>query len=254
VETTVTLPDLLRLLDERSRAFRAAIAAAPGLDAEVPSCPGWTLFDLARHLGEGQRRWAATVAAGPATARTTAVDAPAAPREREALTGWLAESTGQLLSAVREAGPERGCWTWWGGSQSPQTSGAVARHQLQEVAVHTYDAQLTLGDPQPLPREVALDGVEEFLSTCCTGPYSWPHQPGAVDYQATEGASWRLWLTADGVRAARLDTPGPAADATVQGTAGDLVLVLYARLPVSSQKVDGDGRIFEQLLAWDPEA
>lgn len=78
----------------------------------------------------------------------------------------MAASTQHLLDALREAGPYRGCWTWWDASQSPQTSGAVARHQLQEVAVHTYDAQVTVGAPQPLPDEVALDGVDDVLSTC----------------------------------------------------------------------------------------
>lgn len=249
---TLEFPDLLRLIDERSMAFRAAIAAAPSLDAQVPSCPEWTLFDLAKHLGGVHRSWAATVAAGPAPAKSPAVDAPPAPREREALTAWLADSTEQLLSALRESGPDRGCWTWWGGSQSPQTAGAVARHQVQEAAVHTYDAQLTGGAPEPLSVEVALDGVDEFLSTCCAGPYSWPYEPCAVDYEATEGRSWRLTLTADGVRV----TPGsaPDADASLRGTAGELVLALYARVPINSLKVDGDGRIFDRLLAWDPEA
>jgi hypothetical protein len=60
----------------------------------------------------------------------------------------LAASTQQLLDTLREAGSDRGCWTWWGTSQSPQNCGAVARHQLQEIAVHTYDAQLALGAPQ----------------------------------------------------------------------------------------------------------
>ena len=194
-------PDLLRLIDERSAAFRAAVASAPGLATRVPTCPEWTLLDLARHLGEGQRRWAATVTAGPADAPpdgTASAEAPAAPRKRESLLPWWTESTEQLLGALRESGPDRGCWTWWGGSQSPQTCGAVAWHQLQEVAVHTYDAQITLGAPQPLPDEAALDGVDEFLSTCCAGPYAWPHEPRAVDYHATEGRSWRLSLSADG--------------------------------------------------------
>jgi hypothetical protein len=157
---------------------------------------------------------AATVAAGPAdapVAGTASDGAPAAPREREALPSWSADSTEQLLSALRESGPDRGCWTWWGGSQSPQTCGAVARHQLQEVAVHPYHAQVTLGAPQPLPDEAALDGVDAFLSTCCAGPYAWPHEPCAVDYHATEGRSWRLSLSADGVRTTRPPTPATTA-------------------------------------------
>jgi hypothetical protein len=77
-------------------------------------------------------------------------------------------------------------------SQSPQTCGAVARHQVQEMAVHTYDAQMALGAPQPLPDVVALDGVEEFQFTCCATASAWPHEPAVVDYHASEGRSWRL--------------------------------------------------------------
>jgi uncharacterized protein (TIGR03083 family) len=267
VAKTLEFPVLLRLIDERSTAFRAAVASAPSLDVQVPTCPEWTLLDLVQHLGEGRRKWAAIVAAGPADAppaKSASEGAPAAPREREALLAWLAASTQQLLDALREAGPDRGCWTWWGGSQSPQTCGAVARHQLQEIAVHTYDAQVTLGAPQPLPGEVALDGVDEFLSTCCATTGAWPHEPAVVDYHATEGRSWRLWLTADGARTARLPKPGTmsataagedpdAADASAQGTASELVLALYGRIPVDSLKLDGDRRLFDLLLAWDPD-
>lgn len=68
MEETLEFADLLRLMDERSTAFRAAVAPAPSLDVQVPTCPEWTLFDLAQHIGEGRRDWAATVAAGPAAA------------------------------------------------------------------------------------------------------------------------------------------------------------------------------------------
>jgi uncharacterized protein (TIGR03083 family) len=99
---------LLRLIDERSAAFRSAVAAAPSLDAPVPSCPEWTLFDLVQHLGTGQRWWATIVAAGPAEA-PPAKDAAEAPRELEALLAWYTGSNELLLSALREAGPEREC-------------------------------------------------------------------------------------------------------------------------------------------------
>jgi len=91
----------------------------------------------------------------------------------------------------------------------------------------------------------------------------WPHEPSAVDYHATEGRSWRLWLSADGARTSRLTTPGTisataagedpnAADASLRGTASELVLALYGRLPVGSLELDGDRRLFDLLLAWDP--
>ncbi|MEF9913265.1 maleylpyruvate isomerase family mycothiol-dependent enzyme [Streptomyces sp. NBC_01696] len=261
MEKTLGFPVLLQLIDERSAAFRAAVAAAPSLDAQVPTCPGWTLFDLVQHLGGGDRFWALIVGAGPSEAppaEATALRATvAAPRECEALLAWSAESTQQLLSALREAGPDRGCWTWWGTSQSPQKSGGVARQRVQETAVHTYDAQLVLGAPQPLPVEVALDGVEEFLFTCNATTSAWPHEPTAFDYHATEGRSWRLTVDGDGARPTRIPVPGttPAttAGASAQGTAGELVLALYGRIPVDSLKLDGDRRLFDQLIAWEPE-
>jgi uncharacterized protein (TIGR03083 family) len=258
VEDTLEFADLLRLMDERSTAFRAAVAAAPSLDVQVPTCPEWTLYDLVQHLGDGRRKWAAIVAAGPADA-PPAISAPVAPREREALLAWFAASTRELLDALREAGPDRGCWTWWGPSQSPQTTGAVARHQLQQVAVHTYDAQVAVGAPQPLPDEVALDGVDEFLTTCVANTAAWPHQPAIIDYHATEGRSWRLWFSADGARTARLPTPvageGPeVAYASARGTAHELVMFCYGRIPMDLLQLDGDRRVFDQLIAWEPEA
>ena len=267
MDEALELPALLQLIDERSAAFRAAVSAAPDLQAQVPTCPDWTLFELVQHVGQGQRRWAVIVAAGPGDAppaEAAAEAAAAAPQEREALLAWSAESTERLLAALREAGPDRGCWTWWGTSQSPQTCGAVARHQLQQVAVHTYDAQTTAGRPQALPDEVALDGVDEFLLTCCATTDAWPHEPAAVDYDATEGRSRRLSLSADGARVTRLpasattsataaQAPG-AADASLRGTAGDLVLALYGRIPVDALQLDGDRRAFDLLLAWDPDA
>ncbi|MEU8487933.1 maleylpyruvate isomerase family mycothiol-dependent enzyme [Streptomyces sp. NPDC048641] len=213
---------------------------------QVPSCPEWTLFDLVQHMGESHRFWATTVAAGPAAtppAKSASKDVLGSPREREALLAWLTASTQQLLDALREAGQDRGCWTWWGTSQ---TAGAVARHQLQEISPDTYDAQITVGTPQPLPDEVALDGVDEFLSTCSATTSPWPHTPGAVDLHATAGRSWRLSVSAGGARITRLPTPGtmpaplparPRTQPTPHSgarTACELVLALHGRTPVDS--------------------
>ena len=98
----------------------------------------------------------------------------------------------------------------------------------------------------------------------CPTTSAWPHEPAAVDYHTTEGRSWRLWLSADGARTARLPDPGTrpatvagenrdAADASAEGTASELVLTLYGRIPVDSLKLDGDRRLFDQLIAWDPD-
>jgi hypothetical protein len=45
-----------------------------------------------------------------------------------------------------------------------------------------------------------------------------------------------------------------AADASAQGTASVLELLFYGRISVDSLRLDGDRRIFDQLIAWDPDA
>ncbi|AWT46448.1 MULTISPECIES: maleylpyruvate isomerase family mycothiol-dependent enzyme [Streptomyces] len=257
MHTILEFPEVLRLIADRSAAFRAALASAPDLDVQVPTCPDWTLRELAQHLGDGRRRQAAIVTAGPGAeppAKTDPKGAPTAPRDREALDAWLAESTGLMLDALREAGPDRGCWTWWGRSQAPQTSGAVARHQLQEIAVHTYDVQLTLGAAQPLPADVAVEGVDEFLTTISATDVPWPFKPATIDLHAAEGGSWRLTLDADGVRCDDLAADAEPADLTMRGPASELVLYFYDRLPFDDLEITGDTEPMERLAEWDPTA
>ncbi|SBT45284.1 maleylpyruvate isomerase N-terminal domain-containing protein [Micromonospora auratinigra] len=255
----LTFSDHLRLIDERSTAFRAAVAAAPSLDAQVPSRPEWTLFDLVQRVGLNRRKTAAVVAAGPADGppeQSAWDDGTGAPREREALLAWWTESVAHLLGVLRAAGPDRRCWTWWDDSPSPQTSGAWARRQVPEIAVFTSDVQRIPGAPQPLSDEVALDGFDDCQFTLCATTVAWPHDPAIVDYHATEGRSWRLRLSPEGAQVVRV-TPGAGgdretADVHARGTASDLVLFFYGRIPLEALEFAGDRRVFDQLAAWDP--
>jgi hypothetical protein len=86
---------------------------------------------------------------------------------------------------------------------------------------------------------------------------AWPHEPAVIEYHATEGRSWRNWLSGDGARAARLSAPGtPAAtatDASLEGSANELVLAFYGRIPLDSLKRDDSRGVFDQFVAWEPE-
>jgi uncharacterized protein (TIGR03083 family) len=200
--------------------------------------------ELVTHLGNVQRFWAGVVAAGPA-------DGPPEFARREPagdLVEWSAESTRLLIDALRVAGPDRDCWTWWGASEAPMTSGAVARHQVQEAAVHAWDAQATAGKAEPVPAAVAVDVIDELLVVTLGSLGAWPHRPARIALSAVEGPTWLVDLTPGGAKA------GPAAGgeplATVRGAASDLVLLLYKRIPPESVDVDGDREVVGQLLAW----
>ena len=244
---TPPYPELLSLVESRSAVFLDAAAAAPDLAARVPGCPEWSLRDLIGHLGRVQRFWAATVAAGDVTAP------PAPPGEVPVsepvqLLEWYEESAARLLTALRATGRDAPSWTWWADSGAPMTAGAVARHQVQEAAVHAYDVQDTLGKPEPLPAAVAVDGVAEFLAVCLGSRGRWPHRPARVEFRAVEGPSWTVDLAGSG---ARLEPAASGAPVTrLHATASNLVLALYGRVPLTDVRIDGDREVAGQLREW----
>ncbi|WP_405741691.1 maleylpyruvate isomerase family mycothiol-dependent enzyme [Streptomyces sp. NBC_00028] len=157
------------------------------------------------------------------------------------------------MRALREAGPERECWAWWRAGVSPANAWGVARRRVHEVLVHTYDAQLTADAVQPMPADVAIDGVAEFLDTCDSTQAAWPHEPATIHYHATEGRSWLLTLDDTGAWPAPLTDGAAPASASATGTAEQLLLFVWGRLTLNDLKTEGDPRVFEQLIAWEPE-
>ena len=250
---TPSFADLLALVEDQSAALREA-ATATALDVRVPCCPDWSLRDLVDHLGGVQRFWAAAVAAGPASGPPDDDPAGAAAPGAD-LLAWSAGSTAALLTALDAAGPDRGCWTWWGGSTAPMTAGAVARHQVQEAAVHARDAQDSAGRAGPLPQAVARDGVAEFVTVGLGAAGPWPDAPGRIALHGDEGDTWLVDLAETGVALAASGAgapSGPHPAAAVSATASDLVLVLYRRKPLDSVRITGDRSLVERLVAWSP--
>jgi uncharacterized protein (TIGR03083 family) len=221
------VPDLdyAAWIQHESDAFAAVLDTA-ALDSRVPGCPDWSLRDLASHLGRVQRFWAEVVRAGADTQ-------PAFPEEQTTpdgtfdLSSWMRESTTELLDALRPADPATPAWTWW---RDDRTVGAIARHQVQEAAVHRWDAQSAAGTPAPLAAPVADDGVDEFL---------W------IARQLREPAPITFVTTDSGVARSVADVP-PAV--TVTAPASDLVLLLYGRVGVDAVQVDGDGAVLTAFL------
>jgi uncharacterized protein (TIGR03083 family) len=236
---------LLELIAERSTVLRSAIAGA--LDAPVPGCPEWTGRDLVAHVGEVQRSWAAVVAAGPAD-KPPAEEEIAEVEPSGDLLDWSERGTEMLLAALREAGPDRGAWTWWG---EPACTGAIARHQVQEAAVHAWDAEETVGRAGALPAEIAIDGVDEFLSVELAISGGWPHDPGSVGLAAEDAPDlgWWVVLTAEGGRLERGEAGG---DAVIRGEASDLVLGLYRRRGLDMLTVEGDRDLAKHFIGWFP--
>ncbi|MCW2532259.1 MAG: uncharacterized protein JWP62_1829 [Blastococcus sp.] len=217
---------VLQKTDARFDDAAAEALLAHGWSAHVPGCPGWKLSDLVRHLAEVQHFWAWVVrtrATGPA-------DYPRPPRHPEdELLGYLAAAHAELETALAGADPAERVWTW-----APQQDVAfVLRRQVHEAVVHTVDAEQVLGDVRPIPARIGLDGLDEWLEVMV---------PGALP-DGPPPSAHPVVLHAVDADAERTLFPGtrPFPIATMTGTAGDLLLAVWRRVPLEVLTVDGDG-------------
>ena len=139
-------------------AERLAVAVAwSDLRAPVPSCPGWSTYDLVVHLGN-VHAWAATIVeTGQAAVEQN--DAPASARPR-VVSAWYAGKAEDLYEVLRAADPDAPCWNFAFGSG---TARFWPRRQLHETTVHQVDLDLAAGRATELAPAVCLDGVDEVL-------------------------------------------------------------------------------------------
>jgi uncharacterized protein (TIGR03083 family) len=219
----------LAVLEQTNRRFADAATEAllaRGWRAPVPGCPGWTLADLVWHLAEVQHFWAWVV-------RTRAPDPSAyaepARHPDDELLGYMDAQSAELETALLGADPAERVWTW----AARQDVAFVLRRQAQEAVVHTVDAESVLGDIRPVPTDVGLDGIDEWLDVMVPGqlPDGPPPEAHPVVLHAVDADAERTLFP--GTR------PFPIAALT--GTAGDLLLTLWRRVPLEVLTVDGDG-------------
>jgi uncharacterized protein (TIGR03083 family) len=216
----------LRTTNARMDAAAAEAVLAHGWSAHVPGCPDWRLGDLIRHVAEVQHFWAWVV-------RTRAPDPagyPKPPRHPDhELLGWLDAQHAELETALADADPAERVWTW----SSQQDVAFVLRRQVHEAVVHTTDVEQVLGDVRPIPTLVGLDGLDEWLDVMVPGalPDGPPASAHPVVFHAVDAGAERTLFP--GTR------PFPIAALT--GTAGDLLLSVWRRVPLEVLTVDGDG-------------
>lgn len=229
--------------DDHLEALRregAAMAAALGhdLSAEVPSCPGWTLETLANHLGR-VHRWVTVIV------RTRATERPDFPTRPPVVDHeWFEEGITELAAALEEAGPEAECWTLMGDASQARF---WFRRQAMETAVHRWDAEGARGEPQAVETELAVDGVDELLDLIFpTGIRFAAEEPtgfdGTVHLHATDSPHGEWLVRLDG-RELLVGHGHEKGDAAVRGTASDLFLWLWGRIPPDRLEVFGDGSL-----------
>jgi uncharacterized protein (TIGR03083 family) len=231
--------DLLVAFRREGAAFDEAVRAA-GLDAEVPSCPGWNVNDLCAHLARVHRWAAEIVEARPdePAGHWKRLRAPVGPDVFDFVDAGIAE----LGGALDRADPAEPCWSW----TDDRTVRFWARRQAHELAIHRWDAQCAAGRPEPIEHGQAVDSIQELFDIR-------PFRPGGVTpghgetvhLHCTDGEG--EWLARFEPDRAVVTHEHAKGDAAARGTASDLLLLMWGRIPVDRVEVFGDASL---LASW----
>lgn len=204
------------------------------LTLPVPSCPGWDVADLVAHVTDVQWFWATIVEERLPEPPHEDRRPPRAPQAD--LIPALAAQTAHLVRALRQAEPATRVWTW---APAQQDVAFVARHQVQEAAVHHWDAANAAGQAIAIERPAAVDSIEEFLTFSVSSdadPADPPRSPlgGRFALRCTDGPE--AWTLNDGAApgTVRFEAGAAAGIPAVQGSASDLLLWLYRRLDLDT--------------------
>ncbi len=231
-------PDYLAAISDHCRGLAAA--ADGNLNAPVPGCPGWSVQDLVAHVTQVHWFWSTIVEERlrqpPVDSRRLAESRPAA------LISTFLTGADRLVEALRAAGWQEAVWTW---APAQQNVGFVARHQVQEAAIHHWDALTARGERLEIAPSTAADSIDEFLTVSVSSdvdPADPPRPPldGALVLQCGDHPNaWTLsdGLTAGTVRVIRGAEPGYP---VLAGTASDLLLWLYKRVELDLGQVPAD--------------
>src|SRR4051812_20393359 len=149
--------DCIAAITEHSAGF--AEATRPHLAAQVEHCPGWSVADLVWHLSEVHWFWS-TIAEERLAAPPDESRRPLRPMDEDLVDGFVSGAA-RLVQVLRHADQSAPCWTW---APLQQDVAFITRHQVQEAAVHHWDAVHAAGAELLIDPTVAADSIDEFLT------------------------------------------------------------------------------------------
>jgi uncharacterized protein (TIGR03083 family) len=236
METT----DYMVALERDSAAFVDACEVA-GLSTVVRSCPGWNVAELLWHLTEVHDFWC-TVVADQLSDPKSYTD-PLRPADH-LLADRYRQGRDRLLSTLAATDPTVAVWTW----SLDKTAGFVVRRMAQETAVHLWDATEAAGLVNPLEATLASDGIDEFLTHFLSDPVKdVADVGGSVHVHCGDvPGEWTVREADDGFTVVREHSKG---DCAIRGTASDLLLALWRRVPLSACDVVGDADVAARFIA-----
>jgi len=220
---------------------RIAIGAEGRLDRIVPSCPGWRVADLVWHVGIVHMFW--QMVARGALSGPEAWSEPDRPTDDDLLS-WFRDGVDRSASVLDSLDPDKPAWTWG----HRRNVGFIRRRVAQETAVHCWDTGSAVEANEPIEQTIAEDGVDEFLDEVL--PSLSPDLDGPAQTICLRAHDITAeWAIRAGEGSTHLTRARGHADATVTGSASDLLLLLWGRRSAARVQVDGNLTALQRFLS-----
>ena len=242
---TLDLNSYLAVLASEAKELASAAQEA-GLDAPVPTCPGWTVNDLVLHVGE-VHRWATAAVAGKATKLGDVPGDSRGPLPEPADTiDWFCNGAVALRGTLADADPSVEYAAFLTDPATPRLL-FWARRQTLETSVHRLDAESALGRCTPMAPDIALDGIDEFL----TGFIPRSRTPLRADkahcMQIAPTYSDQRWTVSISNELPETVRRATDADCIISGSASDIYLALWNRASLDNLQIEGDRTAIDML-------
>jgi uncharacterized protein (TIGR03083 family) len=225
---------------ERSGAALGGAAATAGLEAKVPTCPGWDVGQLLTHQGM-VHRWAAANLRGEGDHDTAASVAEA--RAAADLLGWYSRGLTALVDTIRTTAEDAEANVFLRDAPPPRRF--WARRQAHETTIHSVDAIAAARGRWPTSADVdvapalASDGIDELLTGFITRGSGRLHadDPYTVLVRTDDtGHAWTVRISQGPIVTSPGETERP--EAVFSGTAVQLYLSLWNR----ADEITSNGR------------
>ena len=122
-----------------------------------------------------------------------------------------------------------------------------ARRQAMETSVHRVDAESALGRCVALSPEVALDGIDEFLTGFLPRSRTPLRTETARSLQIAPNYTDQRWTVTIGAEMPVTVREAVDADCVVSGPASDIYLALWNRCSIDGLQITGDRRVVDLL-------
>lgn len=225
----------LEYLEDDAHALLAACWSDPM--RTVPTCPEWTLSDLAGHVASAFR-WVEDMVRNKATEFTPI---PERPEGWEDVSAWFEDGLAALLATLEMADPGEPVWNWM--VMAPGPGSFWYRRMAHEASIHRWDAENTVYTPDAIDRPFALDGIDEYLTIASKwlelGPR--PELAGSLGLQTTDAELATTVVLAPDSLERRQGLDG--ADCVVRAGASDLLLWLVRRRALLDDGISFDGDV-----------